>query len=179
MRHLVANIITYSIAALLFIGAAAFAWMRSTQLILSDEYAVLARYEPADTATFAWQRPGESGYVRNCSNCHGVAGQGWDQYPPIAAGAAALEPGDGRSHLIDVMLYGLTSPRFGAPMPPMGHMQDVEIAAVLNYIGAEFLDASFEPEVRPAEVAARRGRGLRPADVEAARATTVSARSRR
>lgn len=168
MRHFLANIVTYTIAVLLFVGAAAFAWMRASQLTLTSEQALLARYLPAETDAFAWQVPGEMGYARNCRNCHGATGQGWDQYPPIAATAAtAGGDRDTREHLIDVVLYGLTSPRWGVPMPPMAHMHDVEIAAVLNYISAAFLGRAFEPVVQPDEVAARRGRNLKPRDVEA------------
>jgi mono/diheme cytochrome c family protein len=168
MRHLLANIITYTIAALLFIGAAAFAWMRSSQLTLSNEHTLLAQYRPAADA-FAWETPGAAGYDRNCRNCHGARGEGWDQYPPLSEAAAAAATSRGREHLIDVVLYGLTSRRWGAPMPPMAHMQDVEVAAVLNYIAATFLDQPLQPALMPADVAARRGQRLRPVEVNARR----------
>jgi mono/diheme cytochrome c family protein len=165
MRHLLANIITYTIAALLFIGAAAFAWMRSEQLTLTTEPVVLARYVPAaaDTggldaaaAAFRWQELGARGYQRNCRACHGADGQGWDQYPPVAQAVASLADAGGREHLIDVMLHGLDTDRWGAPMPRMRHMQDVEIAAVLNYIAVAFMGAPLEPVLMPGEVSARR-----------------------
>ena len=169
MRHVVANIVTYTIAALLFVGAGAFAWMRSEQLTIADERLLLARHAPSTSADFDWREAGAIGYARNCRNCHGADGEGWDQYPPVgAAGAFAALP-DGRDFLIDVMLYGLTSDRWGAPMPPMGHMQDVEIAAVLNHIAARFGGREPERLFMPDDVAARRGQELTPAEVNARR----------
>lgn len=169
MRHFVANIVTYTIAALLFLGAGAFAWMRSEQLTIADERLLLARHVPSASAEFEWREAGALGYARNCRNCHGDDGRGWDQYPPVVtAGAFAALPA-GREFLIDAMLYGLASDRWGAPMPPMGHMQDVEIAAVLNHIAGRFGGRVPEPPFTPDEVAARRGQGLRPAEVNAKR----------
>jgi mono/diheme cytochrome c family protein len=166
MRHLLANIITYTIAVLLFIGAAAFAWMRSSQLMLTTEERVFALHEPVDEPGFRWQALGEHSYERNCSNCHRPDGSGWDQYPPVTTAAALLAQPAGRAFLIDLHLYGLTSSRWGAPMPRMSHLQDVEIAAVLNFIATEYGGADSTLLVLPDEVAARRGQRLRPADVE-------------
>jgi hypothetical protein len=42
MRHFLAWIATYTIAGLLIGGAALFAWMRSAQLVISDEGTVVA-----------------------------------------------------------------------------------------------------------------------------------------
>jgi mono/diheme cytochrome c family protein len=169
MRHFFANVVIYTIVAVLLTGAALFAWMRSSQLVLTSEAIVVSRFEPADAHEFEWRELGRRSYVANCMNCHGGDGMGWDQYPPLAAtfGMAAV-PG-GREHLIDLTLYGLTSDRWGAPMPSMGHMTDVEIAAVLNHVvSASARVANVAPPelLAPAHVAERRGRKLRPADVE-------------
>lgn len=171
MRHLLANVATYAIAAFLLLGAGLFAWLRSAQVVFTVEPAVLARWEPAPEAPFVWERLGESTYVRNCANCHGSGGGGWDQYPGLGRAAGLFRAPGGREHLVDLHLYGLASRRWGAPMPPMGHLEDVEVAAVVNYLltrfGNELPDGAAL--LRPEEVAARRGLGLRPRDVERAR----------
>jgi mono/diheme cytochrome c family protein len=167
MRHLLANIVTYAVAALLFIGAAAFAWMRSAQLALTTEAGIVIGYEPAADTTFQWHALGEQSYARNCSNCHRADGSGWDQYPSLeAVGAMFAAPG-GRDYLIDLHLYGLTSPRWRAPMPRMAHVHDVELAAVLNYILTEFGAVPHGDWLYlPRQVAARRGQPLRPQTVD-------------
>jgi mono/diheme cytochrome c family protein len=170
MRHFLANIVTYAVAALLFIGSAAFAWMRSAQLALTDEATIVARYETTADTAFRWRELGEQSYARNCVNCHRGDGSGWDQYPPLnGTGAQFARPG-GREYLIDLHLYGLTSHRWGAPMPRMGHVHDIELAAVLNHILTEFgAVPATAPLYLPEDVAARRGQRLGPRDVNAAR----------
>lgn len=165
MRHLLANIITYAIAGFLVVGAAAFAWMRSAQLALTTEAAVLAQYEPVAVAEFHWYELGEQSYARNCMNCHRRDGQGWDQYPPLPPAAALFAVPGGRDYLIDLNLYGLTSHRWGAPMPPMSHIRDVELAAVLNYVLTTFGVVDQALLYVPADIMARRGQRLSPRDV--------------
>jgi mono/diheme cytochrome c family protein len=165
MRHFLANILTYAIAAFLFLGAAAFAWMRTAQLTIITEPDVVVRYAPGD-ASFQWQDLGAGSYRRNCANCHGRAGGGWDEYPAVDLAGEMLRTPDGREYLIDLHLYGLTSNRWGAPMPPMRHIHDVELAAVINYIATRFGNAPGEDLLVPDDVAARRGLGLSPAAVE-------------
>lgn len=168
MRHLVANIVTYAIAALLFLGAAAFAWLRTEQITLADERLLLARHVPA-ADEFRWRELGVRGYARNCANCHGPAGEGRDQYPPLDSAAAfAMLPG-GREYLIDLTLFGLTSERWKAPMPRMKHIQDVEIAALLNHVAASFGGRAPDPPLGPMDVARRRGQQLSPAEVNGRR----------
>jgi mono/diheme cytochrome c family protein len=177
MRHFLANLATYAIAAFLVLGAGVFAWVRSAQVVFVREPAVLAGWEPEPGAPFAWEALGESTYVRNCANCHGTEGGGWDQYPGLGATAALyLAPG-GREHVIDLHLYGLDSPRWRAPMPPMGHLEDVEVAAVVNYVITRFGNR-VPPDalLRPERVAARRGLGLRPGEVERSRPGTAERR---
>jgi mono/diheme cytochrome c family protein len=173
MRHFLANVATYTIAAMLLVGAALFAWMRSAQLVITDEAAVLARYEPTPAHEFRWEELGSDSYVRNCANCHGTEGEGWDQYPGLGHSASLFAAPGGRDHLVDVHLYGLASPRWRAPMPPMGHMHDAELAAVINHVLTRFGNRGRLPaDARlyvPSDVASRRGLGLSPGEVEAAR----------
>lgn len=170
MRHFVANIATYAIAVLLLAGAGVFAWVRSAQVAITSERAVLARYQPEPGAVFRWEELGASSYRRNCTNCHMAEGEGWDQYPELGRARDLLRAPGGRDYLIDLHLYGADSPRWRAPMPPMGHMHDVEIAAVINYVVRTFGDGPpADSLLSPAEVAARRGISLSPAAVERGR----------
>ncbi|MEX1024664.1 MAG: cytochrome c [Planctomycetota bacterium] len=172
MRHFLANIVTYTIVALLFVGAAAFAWMRYAQFELSTETAVLARYEPPPSLEFEWRDLGQRGYERNCANCHLCDGSGWDQYPPVTAAAELALRAGGREYLIDLHLYGLTSDRWGAPMPPMAHMRDVELAAVINYVVHQLSGGADTPLLDgPGDITDRRGQALSPAEVNARRPT--------
>jgi mono/diheme cytochrome c family protein len=164
VRHLLANLITYSIAISLFIGAALFARMRSSQYTLTYQQSVLAMYEPTPGHEFEWRELGPQTYRRNCRACHASDGTGWDRYPPVVLAATWLDDEDERAFLIDLLLYGLSRRGMPVPMPPMGHMHDVEIAAVLNYIVTAFGGATtglFTPD----EIAARRGQDYRPQDL--------------
>jgi mono/diheme cytochrome c family protein len=169
VRHVLANIATYAIAVMLIVGAALFAWMRASQLALANETVMLAGFEPAPEHDFDWEALGEEVYASNCLTCHGAGGAGWDQYPPLNGVWRIHQITGGREQLIDIHLYGLTSHRWGAPMPPMGHMPDVALAAVLNHLVTSFGNAPHvDPATlyHPAEIAARRGQRLTPAAVE-------------
>jgi fructose 5-dehydrogenase cytochrome subunit len=128
-----------------------------------DEPSVIAQHAPPEDLRFRWESLGELSYSANCSNCHRADGTGWDQYPPLRRAGAMAQADGGRDYLIDLMLYGLDSDRWGAPMPRMGHMHDVEIAAVLNYMLEAFggIRVGEEP-ILPQDVAARRGQPLSP-----------------
>ncbi|CAN5779198.1 hypothetical protein BH23GEM6_BH23GEM6_00100 [soil metagenome] len=168
MRHFLANIATYSIAIFLLAGAAVFAWVRSAQVTITTESAVLAQYRPEQGAPFRWQELGAGSYERNCMNCHLADGAGWDQYPGLGHTARLYTAEGGRDFVIDLHLYGLTSPRWRAPMPSMGHLQDVEMAAVINYVLSSFgnrQQVDDDSLLRPEDIAARRGLDLSPSDV--------------
>ncbi len=141
-------------------------------MTFSDEATSLARFAPAD-AEFDWRQIGARSYKVNCLNCHGAEGQGWDQYPGVGHAADLLAAPGGRDYLVDLHLYGLTSPRWRAPMPPMGHLGDVNMAAVLNHMLTNYGNEKRLPEgaslYRPQDVAARRGQDLSPWDVNARR----------
>jgi mono/diheme cytochrome c family protein len=169
MRHFLANLATYAIAIFLLAGAGVFALMRSGQVVVTTESAVLAGHVPETGAEFRWRELGESSYRRNCANCHGDDGRGWDQYPALSSTAELFRASGGREYVIDLHLYGLASDRWRAPMPPMGHLQDVEMAAVINHVLTHFGNQGMVPEsglLRPDDIAARRGAGLSPARVD-------------
>ncbi|CAN5830304.1 MAG: cytochrome c [Gemmatimonadetes bacterium] len=169
MRHLLGNLATYAIAVFLLAGAAVFATVRSSQVVITDEAAVLARYQPEPGAPFRWEALGSGSYKRNCMNCHAEDGAGWDQYPGLANSADLYTAAGGREYMIDLHLYGLTSERWRAPMPPMSHLHDIEMAAVINYVITRFGDGgrfTHADLLRPEDIAARRGAGLSPHEVD-------------
>jgi len=172
MRHFLANVATYTIAIGLVAGAALFAWMRSAQLVISSETAILARYEPVPPDADLTEL-GQIAYKRNCMACHLGEGQGWDQYPGLGHTVDLFQAAGGREYIIDLHLYGLTSPRWRAPMPPMGHMSDVELAAVLNHVLRNYgNEAQLTPETQyytPDDIASRRGMDRSPREVNATR----------
>lgn len=171
MRHLLANLATYIIAAGLLLGSVLFAWARSGQLVLATERAV----EPPefvgaeDPAQFDWERFGRAVYVANCQNCHGSDGHGRDVYPPVHGMSAHLAEEGGRAYLTRLVLYGLWTGAHPAPMPPMPNLSDAQIAAVNNYLLTRFDDPAAWPEGTrlyvPADVRAERGLQLRERDV--------------
>jgi mono/diheme cytochrome c family protein len=173
MRHLLGNIAIYVIALFLVCAAVLFGWIRSVQLVISDEAAILQRFEPAPEKKFVWAQLGEKGYMRNCANCHGAEGRGWDQYPGLGGSAYYFQTPGGRDYFVNLHLYGLTSKRWGAPMPPMGHIQDTELAAIINYVlthfGNERIVSPGTKLLSPEDVAQGRGRRLSPAEVDARR----------
>ncbi len=173
MRHFLANIAIYLIAIFLLSAAALFGWTRSGQLVVTSEEAVLAQFAPAPAYLFEWTQLGKNAYQRNCQNCHGANGQGWDEYPGLGNTVQLFLAPNGRDLLVDIHLYGLTSQRWGAPMPPMGHMHDVQLAAVINYVLTSFGQSALDDRAElyvPQEIGARRGRELSPRDVEERRA---------
>ncbi len=169
MRHFLASIATYIIIAFLFGAAVLFGAVRSAQVVVSDETTVLTQYAPGPER-FEWEELGAGSYLRNCENCHGAQGKGWDQYPGLDhIGLLFLAP-KGRDYVIDLHLYGLTSDRWGAPMPPMGHMHDIQLAAVLNHVltrfGNETVVGKDVALYEPLDIAARRDQGLTPRQME-------------
>jgi cytochrome c5 len=169
MRHQLGSLATYVIAIMLMIGATVFAWTRSAQIAISTETAVVEQFRPASAHEFEWVELGRQSYVRNCQHCHLPGGEGWDQYPGVTHAARLFNAPGGREYLLDVHIYGLTSNRWRAPMPPMGHIPDVELAAVINHILTNFGNEQYlSPEAQlylPRDVAARRGLALTPQQV--------------
>ncbi|MDO3377219.1 c-type cytochrome [Geoalkalibacter halelectricus] len=169
MRHLLTHIAIFTIALFLIAAAALFGWSRSAQLVITDEATVLAGFEPMPEEEFNWTQLGAKAYLRNCANCHGREGEGWDQYPALGHTAPLFESPGGRDYIIDVHLYGLTGDRWGVPMPPMGHIHDIEMAAVINHVLTNFGNEALLDEdaelYAPEDIGPRRGQDLSPAQV--------------
>ena len=181
MRHVLANLATYALVAGLAVGAALFAWGRSAQLVIATE----ADVEPSQTiaitspGAFEWRAFGEAVYVANCQNCHTADGSGRGMYPPVQNLAPHLEAGGGRGYLVDLVLYGVYTGEYGAPMPPMPELSDAEVAAVTNHVLVRFAAPNAAPHASrlyvPRDVARRRGRSLGEWDVAAARPAVPTA----
>ncbi|HMB14735.1 MAG TPA: cytochrome c [Pelovirga sp.] len=173
MRHFLGNIAIYLIIVFLVGAATFFAWMRSSQIVISNEETVIARFDTSSGRQFNWSQLGEHSYLRNCANCHGSDGQGWGQYPALNHTPLLFISPQGRSYIIDLHIYGLTSSRWAVPMPPMGHIQDIEMASVINYVLTQFGNEETINEdgelLRPPDIAERRGQNLSPKDVNGRR----------
>lgn len=162
MRHLVANIFTYILIVTLALGAVAFAWARSEQLVIAHEIdvepSIFEFTEPKRQAD--WLAFGKKTYVANCQNCHTADGSGRGMYPPIQGMGAHLAATGGREYLIALTLNGLYTGEYGAPMPPMPELSNAEIAAVTNYLLTEFSATGQAPSAeelyKPKDIATAR-----------------------
>lgn len=132
----------------------------------------------AEAAAPEWDPDrGQQVFSRNCASCHQAQGEGVPgAFPPLAGHAAELAVVDGgREYLVDVLLYGLQGPievegtTYDGAMPAWAHLEDGEIADVINFavrLGeeAEGLPEAFAP-LGADEIAERRGEDLSPQDV--------------
>ncbi|MEO6927974.1 MAG: cytochrome c [Casimicrobiaceae bacterium] len=131
-----------------------------------------AALAPANAATAALDGP--TLFAENCAGCHGPQGRGQPSYFPPLAGNPDLAAD--RLLPVLVVLHGLAGSikvaggTYTGSMPPLPHLSDEEIAAVVSYVqnawgntppGGGSIDA--------ATVAAQRGRAMTPADVLAYR----------
>lgn len=120
---------------------------------------------------------GETTFQTNCVACHQANGQGVPAaFPPLAGQVPKLlAPEDGRTYLIDVLLYGLQGEitvdgqAYNGVMPPWPQLSDEQAAAVLTHTSTAWeneaaLPDGFEPFTAD-EVAARRDLGLSGSDV--------------
>ena len=179
MRHVLANIFTYALIASLVVGAVLFAWARSEQLVIAQEKDI----EPGarDSMQLSdWMAFGERTYVANCQNCHTADGSGRGMYPPVQRMSAHLAASGGRDYLVDLVLHGVYTSTYGAPMPPMPELSNAEIAAVTNYILVRFAADGEAPQVSvyytEAEVAERRNNNFSEWEMAARRPAIASAR---
>lgn len=128
---------------------------------------------------FAFAQEGESVYSSNCAACHQGNGQGIPSaFPPLAGHVPDLLAAEnGRTYLIDVLLYGLSGEinvqgtTYNGAMPGWAQLTDEQLAAVLTYIATGWdneLPEDFEPFTAE-EVAAERDKGLSTEDVLALR----------
>jgi mono/diheme cytochrome c family protein len=171
MRHLLANLAVYVLATGLVVGSVLFAWIRSQQIVIATEPMIeppeyFAAGRPEE---FDWEDFGRQVYIANCKNCHGLVGGGRDVYPGLVGQIDVFAAPGGREYLSRVIVYGLATPRQRAPMPPMPHLSDAQIAAVNNYVLTRFDHAARLPDELqlfvPRDVRRVRGEDLSERDV--------------
>lgn len=129
------------------------------------------RVTPASAASVN----GRHVFEENCSGCHGLEGKGQPGIYPALAGNPDLAKDAGLP--ARVVLFGLTGPievggaNYSATMPPFGHLDDAEIAAVVNYVRSAWGNAANgSPAPLDAKaIAALRAPALTSADVHAYR----------
>lgn len=100
---------------------------------------------------------GKEVYDQNCLACHQIDGGGVPMLTPSLINASWVNGDKGR--LINVVLKGLKGVEidgeiYDNPMPPLAHLNDEDIAAVLTYIRANFSNKSGP--IKKEEVAAAR-----------------------
>lgn len=108
--------------------------------------------EPVDPGEMA---PGQEPYLRHCASCHGNSGEGKPPAFPPLAGSEWLDLGPQAMALIvlnglrgEIEVAGRTYRGF---MPPMRHIDDEEIAALIGFI--EHAWAGREPDLDAADIA--------------------------
>lgn len=122
---------------------------------------------------------GEPLYMSTCSACHQATGMGIPMaFPPLAGHAPELYAAD-RDYPIEAVAFGLQgsisvhNTTYNGVMPSHLHLQDADIAAILNYVMTAWgneadLPAGFEPYTA-ADVEAVRGMMLMATEVHANR----------
>lgn len=102
---------------------------------------------------------GKAAYEANCSACHQMDGTGIPfAFPPLA-GSDYLEAHT-PENIAHQILTGLSGPvtvngtEFNGVMPPMAHINDADIALIVNYVFGRFIDR--EASLDEAAVAAVR-----------------------
>lgn len=125
-----------------------------------------------------WAQDGADVFSQNCASCHQSEGQGVaGSFPPLAGTLPAfLEHEDGRSVLVEIVLYGMRGEiralgeSYDGSMPSWrDSLSDAEVAAVLDHAltswdNEDALPDDFAP-IEEAEVAELRDQGLEPEDV--------------
>lgn len=119
--------------------------------LLTDKQGNLAKAAPppaplpeaASPAPGSAMETGRLGYISACAGCHGINGEGIPNVAPAMKGNATLAM-DNPLTLIKVVLNGIPTQTFTNgqrmyAMPPFAHrMEDVEIAALISWIRAEW-----------------------------------------
>jgi nitrite reductase (NO-forming) / hydroxylamine reductase len=118
-----------------------------------------AEVASADQSLEARVAAGRKVYQNVCQACHGPEGKGLPgAFPPVANSDWIAQNKD---RLVEVILNGLSGPivvngqNYNAVMPPMGYLNDADVANVLNFV----LNSWGNPggEIQLAEVAQARG----------------------
>ena len=108
-------------------------------------------------AQTAFTDKGKEVYDANCLACHQIDGSGVPMLTPPLVNAEYVQ-GD-KVRLINVVLKGLqgvevNGEMYDNPMPPLAHLSDEDIAAVLTYVRNNFSNKAGP--IKKEEVAAAR-----------------------
>ena len=108
-------------------------------------------------AQTAFTDKGKEVYDANCLACHQIDGSGVPMLTPSLVNAEYVQ-GD-KVRLINVVLKGLqgvevNGEMYDNPMPPLAHLSDEDIAAVLTYVRNNFSNKAGP--IKKEEVAAAR-----------------------
>jgi mono/diheme cytochrome c family protein len=100
---------------------------------------------------------GKEVYDQNCLACHQIDGSGVPMLTPSLVNAGYVQ-GD-KVRLINIVLKGLKGVEidgemYDNPMPPLAHLSDEDIAAVLTYVRSNFTNKAGP--IKKEEVAAAR-----------------------
>lgn len=111
----------------------------------------------AQSGTQSIADKGKEVYDQNCLACHQIDGSGVPMLTPSLVNAGWVQ-GD-KVRLINVVLKGLKGVEiegemYDNPMPPLAHLSDEDIAAVLSYVRSNFSNKAGP--IKKEEVAAAR-----------------------
>lgn len=111
----------------------------------------------AQSGTQSIADKGKEVYDQNCLACHQIDGSGVPMLTPSLVNAGWVQ-GD-KVRLINVVLNGLKGVEidgemYDNPMPPLAHLSDDDIAAVLTYVRSNFSNKAGP--IKKEEVAAAR-----------------------
>jgi cytochrome c oxidase subunit 2 len=99
---------------------------------------------------------GEQVYTANCVACHQANGKGIpNAFAPLDGSPIVNGPKAGQ---IKVVLDGLNTGKYPAPMPGWKQLSDTDIAAVITYTRNTWSNKAAENIVQPAEVLAARSK---------------------
>jgi mono/diheme cytochrome c family protein len=119
-------------------------------------------------------------YAKLCSSCHAPDGRSLATLaPPLAGHAVRILEAGGRSHLIKIVLNGMSGPievggrTYNDMMTPLRYLKDEQVADVLNFVLTSWGNDALLPDghqpFRPDEVAKEREPVLSPKDMAARR----------
>lgn len=123
---------------------------------------------------------GRAVFARNCAACHGAEGRGQPGYFPPLAGNPDLAKDSVLPVL--VVLHGMSGPievdgqTYDGSMPPMDHLSNAEIAAVVNFVRDGWpgqAKAGVMTALTQADISAQRKRTMTPTEVHDYRAKVI------
>lgn len=130
-------------------------WLRRLAILIVAVVTTGCGEQPDSQTRLA---PGQGEYLRWCASCHGNQGEGKAPAFPPLAGSEWLELSD--RGLAMIILYGLRGEiqvagrTYRGYMPPMSHLSNEDVAAILAYITRRW--ASRESQLTVADLAALR-----------------------